>query len=37
MREFCEKQAELALKIPECGRDCQTMVKAQLARTRVPR
>jgi len=37
MREFCETQASLALKIPECDGACQALVREQIARVRVPR
>jgi hypothetical protein len=37
MREFCETQAQLALKIPECDGRCQALVQAQLAHVRMPR
>jgi hypothetical protein len=36
MREFCEKQAQLALEIPECDGVCQGLVREHLARARAP-
>lgn len=37
MRDFCGKQAELALGFAECDRSCQVLAWRQVSRTQLPR
>jgi hypothetical protein len=37
MRDWCQSQANLALELRECDRDCQDLARRQLSRLQLPR